>query len=639
MGERHPDYAIAQSNLALLLRDQGDFAGAQCQADQSLDLFEDLIARTLPSLPERDQILLLNHFHWSLSIALSLSPHAPDRDREAYRRLLAWKGLAAEAGTARHTAAGPGTRHLPDQISSIRARLSRLYFARVPAAQTDAHARQIRELNEKLASLEAELARVVAWRPRSPEPEQVAATLPEGTALVDILRYTHSSPPAPGQDHPSSELRYIAFVVRPGIPPRRVDLGRADQIDTALGIWRDHIQRLEGDPDGPSRVLARRVWDPLAPHLDGVRTVLISPDGDICFLPWGALPDRGPVSYLLERYTFGTVVSARQLLTAPRATEVGASSGGLLAVGGVAYGYGGAGPPPGASPAQPVPTALAYRSGHRSVPIADAKALQFAPLPGTRDEADAVGRLFERTRSGTVERLSGLGATKDRLSANLVGKRYLHLATHGYFAPPEAKSALAPDDPKTTLASYEGMGPREVSGFYPGLLSGLVWAGANDPPTNPATGLVDVGAGIMTAEEVAGLDLSACELAVLSACETGLGRTAGGEGVLGLQRAFHQAGARTVLASLWKVEDAATSVLMEEFYTNLWQKKLPKLEALRRAQLAILTHPERIERRGLELAHRGLNTAAPKPRPGGGTILNRVHPSLWAAFVLSGEFR
>src|SRR5262249_18897067 len=153
--------------------------------------------------------------------------------------------------------------------------------------------------------------------------------------------------------------------------------------------------------------------------------------------------------------------------------------------------------------------------------------------------------------SARVERLSGREATKDRLSADLVGKRYLHLATHGYFAPPEIKSALVPDDPKTTLASYEGMGRREVSGFYPVLLSGLVWASANDPPMNPSTGMVDVGAGIMTAEEVAGLDLSACELAVLSACETGLGRTAGGEGVLGLQRAFHQAGARTVVAGLW----------------------------------------------------------------------------------------
>jgi hypothetical protein len=83
---------------------------------------------------------------------------------------------------------------------------------------------------------------------------------------------------------------------------------------------------------------------------------------------------------------------------------------------------------------------------------------------------------------------------------------------------------------------------------HPDLLSGLVWAGANRPPTDPITGAVDIGAALKTAEEVSGLDLKGCDLAVLSACETGLGRTAGGDGVLGLQGAFHQAGCRTVVA-------------------------------------------------------------------------------------------
>ena len=92
----------------------------------------------------------------------------------------------------------------------------------------------------------------------------------------------------------------------------------------------------------------------------------------------------------------------------------------------------------------------------------------------------------------------------------------------------------------------------------------------------------------MTAEEVGSLDLAGCELAVLSACETGLGRTAGGEGVLGLQRAFHQAGCRTVVASLWKVDDAATAALMTRFYDHLWGEKLSPIESLRKAQLDML---------------------------------------------------
>ena len=60
---------------------------------------------------------------------------------------------------------------------------------------------------------------------------------------------------------------------------------------------------------------------------------------------------------------------------------------------------------------------------------------------------------------------------------------------------------------------------------------------------------------------------------------------------MGLQRAFQAAGARAVVASLWKVDDAATTVLMEQFYTNLWSKKMPKLEALRQAQLTVLNNP------------------------------------------------
>src|SRR5262249_5833839 len=108
--------------------------------------------------------------------------------------------------------------------------------------------------------------------------------------------------------------------------------------------------------------------------------------------------------------------------------------------------------------------------------------------------------------------------------------------------------------------------------------------------------------GLLSAEEATSLDLRGCALVTLSACDTGLGAVVAGEGVLGLQRAFHLAGARGVVASLWSVSDPATSVLMEEFYRRLWsRKKVSKLEALRQAQLFVLRNPKAVAARGEEL--------------------------------------
>jgi CHAT domain-containing protein len=137
--------------------------------------------------------------------------------------------------------------------------------------------------------------------------------------------------------------------------------------------------------------------------------------------------------------------------------------------------------------------------------------------------------------------------------------------------------------------------------------------------------------GVLTGEEVVGLDLSRTDLVVLSACETGLGDLAGGEGVFGLQRSFEMAGAATCVASLWQVPDEATQRLMTRFYENLWQKRMGKLAALREAQLWLrreaITQPEIV---------RGAHTT---PEDGPPAVAGRLPPYYWAAFVLSGDWR
>jgi CHAT domain-containing protein len=158
-----------------------------------------------------------------------------------------------------------------------------------------------------------------------------------------------------------------------------------------------------------------------------------------------------------------------------------------------------------------------------------------------------------------------------------------------------------------------------VAGYHPGLLSGIVLAGANRRPT--PLGQDD---GILTALEVAELDLSGVELAVLSACETGLGEVAGGEGLLGLQRAFQVAGAQAVVASLWKIGDEPTRALMARFYENLWRKNQPPAAALREAQLSML-------RGGLWRGVGGIKRETDGPGS------DRLPPLYWAAFLLSTD--
>ena len=110
--------------------------------------------------------------------------------------------------------------------------------------------------------------------------------------------------------------------------------------------------------------------------------------------------------------------------------------------------------------------------------------------------------------------------------------------------------------------------------------SGLVLSGANTWKKSPVEGAEN---GILLAEEVAGLNLLGAELIVLSACETALGEVDNSEGVFGLQRAFKLAGAQTLIMSLWKVDDEATSLLISGFYKN-WLSGKSKQEAFKEAQ-------------------------------------------------------
>ncbi len=409
--------------------------------------------------------------------------------------------------------------------------------------------------------------------------------LPERVAVLDFTRYSRRE-----QDRAvtgNAGLRfttsYVGFVLARGTPVRCVDLGPAAAIDGAVQEWREAI--VQGQASAAAGTLRRLVWEPMARHLPvATRTVLLVPDGLLTAIPWAALPGERPGTFLVEENALAVAPHAPfvlDLLTTPRRPDL--VQGTLLAVGGM----------PGSG-------------------------------PGAVHELETVVSLARPRRIITLQ---GEAASMAAVLQALPQARWAHFDTHGFFATPEVQSLLqVGPDPLDRLG-------RKVSAPLarnPLVLSGLELGGKTHG--SPGAGVSADDHEILSAEAIAGLPLENLDLAVLSACETGLGTVAGGEGVFGLQRAFHLAGTQTVLASLWSVEVSSTRTLMAGFYQNLWTKHLSRLEALRQAQLAMIQeYRRRSSRRAGGAGH---------PEAGGaGKVPDPLPPLYWAAFVLSGDWR
>ena len=179
-------------------------------------------------------------------------------------------------------------------------------------------------------------------------------------------------------------------------------------------------------------------------------------------------------------------------------------------------------------------------------------------LPGTKKEVEQIQGILDKESIKNVTIMADSGTEESFKSVSGRSTPILHVATHGFYI----SEKLAERSNPSLLKKDDG-----DSHIYPLRRSGLMmsggqhaWIGEDIPK-----GIDD---GILTAEEIAGLNLSGTDLLVLSACQTGLGEI-GGDGVYGLQRGFKIAGVNTIIMSLWEVSDAATEVLMTKFYSLL----------------------------------------------------------------------
>jgi hypothetical protein len=337
-------------------------------------------------------------FRFLLDINLLLALRSGQAGSKVYGDVLAWKGAVFQRQRRlrlAQDASDPQTRRLLEELQTTLTRLTTLAFGNPGnPGQQAAWQAEISKLSDDKEKLERQLAESGAAFPRlQPQqrlsPEQLRAILPSGSILFDFLEYGHYSAPGTDQTKSPWKHRLAAFVVRAGQDVVCLDLGPAEPIARAIEQWRQATVSSRPDPGSAARAAAelrKRLWEPFLPHLKGVRTVLISPDGDIGRFPFPALPGTRPNTCLLEEYAVAVIPVPQllpELLRVPAQPEQADAS--LLLLGGIDFDAT-QGPPPD-SPDSGTRAAVLGKEGVR-----------FRPLPGTLPELDATGVAFRTGR-------------------------------------------------------------------------------------------------------------------------------------------------------------------------------------------------------------------------------------------------
>ncbi len=605
LGERHPDYVTCLDNLAVFLAANDRHSEVLESVKQVADLRNAFIGQIFSMSSERQRTTFLKtlepEFFSLLSLLCYAIPQSATVRQTALEIVLRRKAIRAEALMAqRDSVLGGNYPHLESKLrdlSKLREQIALKTLAGPGQAGLAAHQQTLAEWESQKEALETELARQIPevnleQKLRNIDCGVVAKALPASSALVEFVRFDVFDFKKTHSESPWKPAHYWAFILPAGRADdlQMLDLGEAEGIDRLIATFRAAVT---GEDEGRGlgkaprqaeeelfskhgKALRARVFDKLLQSLGGCKRLFIAPDGDLTRLPFEILPtDDG--SFLIDNYRLSYLGVGRDLLR-----FAAASSG---------------------QPAEPIVVAdpdfdLAedlppwYRpepkpSAARLSRDFDRSSLQFSRLPGTHIEGERIAQMLK------VEPLLEASAVESRIKA-CKSPRLLHIATHGFFLQDEERNLNQEQRGLGAMPSGAAFGMASLTDAKlenPLLRSGLVLAGVNTY-LKKSTLPEEAEDGILTAEDVSGLDLLATELVVLSACETGLGAVSIGEGVFGLRRAFVLAGAKTLVMSLWKVPDKQTQELMELFYQKILNGQ-PCAEALREAQLAIKAqHPE-----------------------------------------------
>lgn len=639
LGEQHPQTAESLNEMGFLLQAMGDEAGALRYYERALTIVVKHLESTAVALTEAGQLDMSRSVQYALNSYVSIQLRMGGGAAEAYRAVLNWKGATlVRQRAARLVADNDELAPLLAELQAVVRQWSAL--AAAPPQNDPSGSDRLGALAKEKERLELALSRESgAFRAAraSVDVAGLQAALPDGAALVDFYEIGVYEPSAEKPGGRAWRRALAAFVVRADGEVTMFDLGAVKPITGGIDVWRRGFGA-GVDAENAGRWLREKLWAPLEEAIGDAELVLISPDGALGKLPFAALPGSKPDTYLIEDV-------ALALVPVPQLIPVLMSEAGkpelpreLLVLGGVDYDR-----RTGAEVTAVASAAARRRPWDRGLAAAAEQqqitgGASWQYLSGTDSEASFIAALYQQLMqvpagSPSIVYLRGAEATEEAFRQAASECYLLHVATHGFFAAEDKKSALAIDETQRDALRDNPFGDRlaAIRGHSPGLLSGLVLAGANAPieiPDDPAQMAAIPDDGYLSADEIAFLPLGGARLAVLSACESGLGEVAGGEGLLGIQRAFQVAGARTTVATLWKVNDEATRRLMEEFYRNYLERELSPREALREAQLWALNNPD--------LVPRGADAPAAESESGAPA---RLPPQYWAAFTLAGDWR
>jgi len=483
--------------------------------------------------------------------------------------------VASEVQQTARLARDPALAKIAAELTETRKKLAALTLSGPTNETRDTHAEVISRLEERVDTLQGDLGRASARFQGSVSAvslDDLVAALPADAALVDYFVL--------GDEGRQS---VVAGVLRKegGRPVwGLVRLGDLGPIAQAVQTYRTDIQNEEIELDDlldSGEKVYGLVWKPLADRLGGRKTVYVVPDGILNILPFSALvePNR---KYLIERADLHLLSSSRDLL--PR--RFPAAKGGTMINAGPDYNTDAVVGKEEIEKARSRSAGGAVQSALRG--MSGLRGLKFDPLPGAEKEGQLIVNTV--TAQGQTATIHSRADAQEKVLRDLEQPpEVLHIATHGFFL-------KADDTLRKRLLKLQRSGDFQVPppGDNPLLRAGLAFAGIN--ANAQVLGEIDTdNDGVLTALEVLGLDLTGTRLAILSACETGLGEIHEGEGVYGLRRAFQEAGVQSVVSSLWEVSDAGTQTLMAALYKRLLAGKTPH-DALREAQLEMLKNSQ-----------------------------------------------